>query len=1132
MNQYLSAQVRDCIQTVIRLLCPVDIPKRILVFIISLFISSQPGFAEFDPLQDNWRIVHYGPEDGLSQISVNSIIQDSYGFLWIATQDGLNKYDGYDFDIYRHQPSDPSSLSNGNVRSVIEDRDGNIWAGTQDGLNKLDRSTNSFIIYRHEPGNSSSLSDNDIYFVFEDGKGIIWLKTAIGIDRFDPVTEEFSNYKHYHGEPEYFQGPESFTIFEDSQGRLWIGSWDGLLYFDRLAKRFTRYNHEPDKPQSISNNNVRCIMESSKGQFLIGTADGLNIFDRKEELFHSYYIDMPGPGSSLFNTINSIVEDDFGNIWVGTDGGLFIFSVEDGLFTPFSGRMLSRPFFDREVSVVFEDRSNNIWAGTLGGLYMIDSKSKFGVFRIHDYLPEAPTPARFIASVFQATSDDIWLGTWGAGLFLTNRATGKIIHYSSNSPLVSRRISNDFVHVIFSDSQGRILIGTRDGMDIYNSALQSFEPYCPSADNQKCSVFRSNRIYSIFEDSDSILWVGSLNGLHSFKDGVLKSYYHDQHDSTSISSSQVRDIFECQNGYIWLATTFGLNRFDKSTDEFSHYIRNPDKGRFSLSNNELTCVHEDSKGNLWIGSVAGLNRFFPETGSFMVFSEMEGLPNNLIYDILEDNDGNLWLSTNNGLSRLNTDEFEITNYDVADGLQSYEFNLGASFKSETGEMFFGGINGLNWFYPDSLRINQKIPPLAITSFEVASAEGNRKIFPEGKKEIILQHYDNSFTIEFSALDYTRPAKNRYAYMLEGLDDKWIYTGNRRLVSFSGIAHGTYYFRIKGSNNDNVWNEEGNSIRIVILTPWWKSPFAYFLSTILVGVLLYLLIFYSTRKLRIANYLLREKEIASEKISVQKEQLALKNRNITDSINYARRIQLAMMPTSQHLRKIFNNSFVFYSPKDIVSGDFYWVNQRNDKVFIAVIDCTGHGVPGAFMSIIGYELLRNIINVKGVEKPSDILNELNVDFSEIFGSGDDNDYTFRDGMDIGFCVVDKRKGILEFSGAFSPLYLIRDKSIIEVKGNRFSVGLMQDLIDQPFDNNVIKLEKEDVFYLFSDGYSDQFGGEEGKKYKYRRFRHLLLNIHNMPPKEQERLLGQSINQWMGDHEQVDDILIIGVKPGLG
>lgn len=1089
-------------------------------------------FSVLHASRENWRVIYYGQEHGLSQISVNSIFQDSYGFLWVGTRDGLNRFDGYEFTVFRHQSADIQSISNSYIHSVIEDNEGNIWVGTKDGLNKYERKNNAFSVYRRDPGNNASNSGNNIYNVYQDRYGIIWIQTETGLDNFDPGPGIFNNRCYFEDTFKYSTEPDYFSIYEDNEGRMWIGSQNGLFLYDRDSELFSAYHQVPGNKDSLSNNKIRSVFETSAGHLLIGTEYGLNIFDVEKEAFSSFYIDQQAGENPGVNVFNTIFETADGQIWVGTGAGLFNFIPEDGHFISFNGIRRPGTFHEQAVYAIFEDRSMNLWIGTSTGLFMLDTKSKFGTYSLHDYMPDAPVEAMFVTSVLPHSDQELWLGTLGAGLFLLNRKTGEIIHFSANYVQSSKMISNDVVQVIFADSRGRIILGTNDGLQLFKGYDAGFETFCPSDNPDGCSVFESNKVFCIFEDSEKILWVGTRHGLHSFNADRLMSYYHNSLDSASISSNQIHDIAECNEGFIWLATSDGLNMFDKRTGNFKSYRKDPEKGRFSLSNNELTSLLKDSKGNLWVGSVSGLNRFFDSTGSFMVFTESEGLPSNMIHSILEDNNGNLWISTNNGLAKLDPGRFEILSFEEHEGFQSYEFTPFAGFKDDNGEMFFGGATGLTYFFPDVLKFNETVPPVIITSFEVISPDGNRLVFPEDKGKVILPLKDNSFNIEFSALDFTSPAKNRYAYKLEGLYDNWINSGTRRIANFSGLTAGSYKFTVKGSNNDGIWNEEGFSITIVIINPWWKSVYAYIIYSASLVILVYVIILYSTRRLRTANQILMEKEQVSAEIKRQKEELIIKNRNITDSIKYAKRIQLAMMPTLKHFRRLFPESFVYYKPKDIISGDFYWVNQKNDKVFLAVVDCTGHGVPGAFMSIIGYELLRNIINKKGVEKPADILNILNKDFAGIFNSGGDNDFSFRDGMDIGFCVIDKKKANLEFAGAFSTLFLVRNMSIVEIKGNRFSVGLMEDIIDEPFKNHSMSLEKDDMIYLFSDGYTDQFGGEEGKKFKYRRFRHLLLYLHKLPAREQVRLLEKSIVQWMGDNEQVDDILVLGVKPALG
>jgi serine phosphatase RsbU (regulator of sigma subunit) len=328
----------------------------------------------------------------------------------------------------------------------------------------------------------------------------------------------------------------------------------------------------------------------------------------------------------------------------------------------------------------------------------------------------------------------------------------------------------------------------------------------------------------------------------------------------------------------------------------------------------------------------------------------------------------------------------------------------------------------------------------------------------------------------------------------------------------------------GSNNDGTWNEIGTSLDITIKAKIWKSKGAFFLYGFIVIVLVYIIIAIRTRNVKRLKQHLRERDLYAKEIDIQKELLTLKNKNITDSINYAKRIQESLRPSNKVFKKILPGSFVFHEPKDIVSGDFYWINDSNDKVFLAAVDCTGHGVPGAFMSIIGFELFRRITN-QGQVDPGKILTHLNHDFEEIFS--DVEDITMRDGMDIALCVFDKKSKVLSFAGAFNPMYIIRDNKLIEFKGNRFSIGLDEtESNDQIFDTHEVTIHPNDVIYIFTDGYADQFGGTAGKKFKYRRFRHLLLSIHKLPFDQQANQLDQSLKNWKGNYDQVDDILVIG------
>jgi serine phosphatase RsbU (regulator of sigma subunit) len=719
---------------------------------------------------------------------------------------------------------------------------------------------------------------------------------------------------------------------------------------------------------------------------------------------------------------------------------------------------------------------------------------------------------------------DVWIGTWGTGLHVFNPLNQKVVKYST----ANSRIENDFIHKIFEDRNGNIWIGTQNGLSFFNSKTKKFV----EVDRVKVfDIFKNNRIFDILEDDSENLWVASKYGLHKINNDTINSYFHDGKDSSSLGSNLVYDILLDKNENLWVGTEKGLSYIDLVSNIQTRYVRTDKNCEDCLSSNEIFCIYNDTLNNyLWLGTKAGLNKFDLESRKIKAFTEKDGLSNNTVYSILSDDSGNLWMSTNKGISKFNPKTESFNNFDVSDGLQGYEFNLGAAFKSKTGELFFGGIVGYNSFYPDSIVKDTRIPNIVITSVEVQSERAIQKKVIGENSQIELSYKNSLITIEFAALDFTDPEKNNYAYKLEGIEEEWINLGNRRYATFSNLPPGKYTFRVKGSNSEDVWNEEGVSLKIIVKTPVWNTNLAYFVYMFIFLGLIVWIFRYRTRSLRKSNQVLKEKELIAKQIAKQKEELSIKNKSITDSIIYAKRIQEALMPSMKQFKKILPGSFILYKPKDIVSGDFYWINEKKDKVFVAVVDCTGHGVPGAFMSIIGFELLRNITDDQGIEEPDQILRYLNDGVATTFGKATEK-VRIKDGMDIALCIIDKKKAEIEFSGAFRPLYLIRNNKLEEIRGDRFSVGLLAEGESNEITKTRIKLQKEDIFYIFSDGYADQFGGPEGKKFKYRRFRHLLLTIHKLPLDQQLTYFDRSFEDWKGELEQVDDVLILGIKPEL-
>ncbi|MFO7830289.1 MAG: two-component regulator propeller domain-containing protein [Bacteroidales bacterium] len=1086
----------------------------LILFLINSALRAQPISVK-----------HFTIEDGLSQTSVQCLIQDSKGFLWIGTQDGLNKYDGYSFTRYKNEPSDTTSISNNYIHCIYEDRDHNIWVGTNNGLNKFDAEKQIFIRYYNDNSNSNSIPEDVVFAIYQDKSNYIWIKTENFLSRLNPKTNNFRHYEHYNDVFNFISVDAKFSIFEDHKNQLWVGTKDGLNYFDRKLEIFKRYKHDPQNKQSISNDRVKVIYEDSDHNLWIGTENGLNKFNWGDESFTHYFNNPDEPNSLSNNVINDIYEDSGGNLWIATNDGFNKFNKETGQFTVFNEfKYENSIILTTTITSLVEDKTGIIWVGTLQGLIKIEkNKKKFNIYAKNEK-GEPLFSNNYVSSILLENNDKVWVGTWGTGLHLFNRKTYNVSkYYTGNSNL-----QNDYVHSIFKAGNDIYWIGTQDGISIFNKKDRTFSRFENEEINQ---MFKKNRVYGIIQSDSEGFWVGTKYGLHNIKGDTLISYLADNDNENSISSNLVYDILIDSDNNLWIATDNGLNKLNLASREIIKYFKTDYLCEDCLSSNEILCLYEDTTNNtLWLGTVSGLNKMDLSTGKFTSFTEKDGLPNNLIYSILADNNGYLWMSTNRGLSRFDPETENFSNFGISDGLQDFEFNHGASFKAASGEMFFGGIAGFNSFYPDSIKKNEIAPEIAITTVDVLAGDVLKTI-RIGKNNLIrIPHRNNLITIEFTALDFTNPDKNNYAYKLEGVEEEWINLGNRRYATFSNLSPGKYTFRVKGSNSDYVWNEEGATLKIEVLTPLWETKLAYAFYLLLILLFIFWIFQYRTSSLRRSNQELKEKEKIARQVAKQKEELTVKNKNITDSIVYAKRIQEALMPSMKFFQSLLPSTFILHKAKDIVSGDFYWINIKNDKIFVAVVDCTGHGVPGAFMSIIGFELLRNITDDQGINEADKILEELNRGVAVTFGKESDN-VRLKDGMDIALCVIDKKKAELEFAGAFRPLYFVRDNKIEEIRGDRFSVGLLEDGNSEQITKTTIKLKKNDIFYMFSDGYADQFGGPEGKKYKYRRFRHLLLTIHKLPLDQQLTYLDKSFEDWKGEMEQVDDVLIVGIKPDL-
>ncbi|MCX7954025.1 MAG: SpoIIE family protein phosphatase [Bacteroidales bacterium] len=1080
--------------------------------------------------QLNLRFEHFDLTHGLSQGTINCIFQDSRGFLWFGTQDGLNRYDGNSFVIYQHNPLDSFSLSSKWVYSITEDHEGNLWVGTQNGLNKLDIKTEKFTHYH--------FTKEDVFAVLCGKNGEIWFKTVNALHKYDPKTNKHKYFEH---PIDYFTSNKSdygFPILED-ENCIWIGSANGLLCFIKKYEVFKTFVNIPDNPNSISNNFVTSLAFDNKNNLWIGTKNGLNKFNKKKEIFTRYFEDTLTQKGLNVNVISSLYWSRKNILWIGTfGGGLNYYDPQANTFYYYTHKENDdySLFYDYVLSV-YEDNSLNLWIGfDANGINKANLKPlKFDLIRKSNANINLPITQEVIGSIFQENDSILWIGTWEKGLNIANLNTKKVTVLTKKT---NPSIAGNNVHVIYPDKKGFLIIGTRNGITLFNRKTREFVSIDKYFNFDLNTKIDGIRIYEIKEDYKGNVWVATSNGLYRINWDLktYNSFFSDPLSENSISDNTILCILcDIENeNLIWIGTKNGLNLYDYTTGSFkrigAHKIKdNKLKQFYSPSNEYIYHLAQDRFTNniLWIGTASGLNKYNKKTGVFEYITTADGLPNGTIYEVIQDTKGYIWMSTNRGLARYDPLSKKISSYDIFDGLQGLEFNNGASFYYNNKIMYFGGVNGINYFNPEELPSNPFPPNVLITKYEKIDAQGkfhqNSLI---GIDTLVINHNDNTIVFYFSALEFTTPHKNRFMYFVEGLNENWINIGNRNFISFSNIPPGEYTLKVKASNNDLLWSEQFASLKIIVYPPFYKTTWAILLYILFAFIIMYLYIRSRIHKLEVANQLLQEKQLASLEIAKQKEELAIKNKNITDSLNYAKRIQQSLLPSSFLLKKLLSDSFIFYYPKEIVSGDFYYITEKEDKIILSVSDCTGHGVPGALMSIIGLDLLKNIIHIQKIENPEEILYYLNLNLLNTFSKQID-ETDIKDGMDIAILVIDKTAKLLHFAGALSDMYLIRDKKLLEINGNRYSIGTRSEA-HLTFDRHTIEFFQNDMIYLFTDGFIDQFGGPFNKKFKYHRFRHLLLSIHALSVDKQLEIVEETFENWKGNQEQVDDVLIIGIR----
>ena len=1116
-------------------------------------------------------------KEGLSQSTVLCSYKDKEGYMWFGTRDGLNRYDGYQMTVYRHDPQKNTSLSSSSINDILEDKEGNLWVATAEGIDRFDRHKETFIhdtlgqrpvnavdlfedrrgtlwmgtdegLFRLEKGHFQSyhtpFSIKDFRQLAEDDQEQLWIVTSYSIHRFNPHSQRFRTYS--------FSELQTFgnTVLHDRKGHLWLGTTGGVLLYNQQTDSFTRFVHDENNPNSLSYNEVLAFAEGPDGRLWIGTEDGgISLFDYRQNRFSTLRQNIDDPNSLSNNSVRSLYRDDQGNIWAGTwAGGVNFYSRYAGKFAHHQ-KILH--FNTPNMYAVTGDQQGRIWISVEeGGLVMLDSRT--GQFS-HYPTPQREFALGIILSMENYGHDSLAL-TYHLGSFaFFNKRNGRFSH-------------------IFLDPN--------------------------PADDQG-----GNSKPIVIQDHDHNLWIGDWGDGLIFYDHRSRQFtFHrpNSKDAGYLSDNVVFSLCEDRQGNIWVGTENGLNRFDRSTGKFVRY-EHDEKNPYSLSHNTVYTLLVDHQGYLWVGTQHGLNRLDEKNNRFTRYGRKEGLPSDVIKGILEDEKGNLWLGTNKGISRFNIRQNSFRNYDVNDGLQVEEFNRNACYKAADGTMYFAGTTGINIFHPDSLRENPYVPPVVITDFQIFNKSVNLsdKDSPlqqsiNQTKELTLSYEQSVFTFEFAALNFTLPGKNQYAYKLEGFDKDWNQVGTQRKATYTNLDPGTYIFRVKASNNDGVWNDKGAAIKVIITPPFWQTW--WFKALVAIVIIGSAFTFYRIRinaiqaqktkleeqvlertaevmrqkeelkeqaeSLQIINADMMEKqeeilqqqeelqataeqlqktnsdlEESQKEIQKQHNNLRKANEQVMSSILYANTIQQAILPSEKKISQTLPEHFVLYRPKDIVSGDFYWFShlpqedldgEESDLVFMAVVDCTGHGVPGAFMSIIGNTLLNEIINFKHILDPAEILEQLDKGVKSAINKTEGFNTA---GMDV--CLLRMQKGEggqvrVLYAGAKRPLFYVcnEPEGVNILSADRRSIG-SQYTTERPFTTQELIVEKGTTFYLTTDGYMDQNNSERIKLGTHR-FREVISQVAFLPLSEQKVAFEEVLDEHQQAADQRDDITLVGVK----
>ncbi|MBI3501462.1 MAG: SpoIIE family protein phosphatase [Bacteroidetes bacterium] len=1019
---------------------------------------------------------------GKKEIKIQAIAQDHSGNLWVGTELGLIRYNGISYKLFQRK----DGLSSNSVTALLENSDSILWIGYADGKISLLRNEKFSSFTQKDSADKEKIS-----CIVADSKKNVWIGTyGSGTYLFDG--KNISHYNSKNGLSDDFV----YSICEAKEGSIWLGTDGGITILEGGKKNYlTTKSGLPD-------NIVPIILKDRKGKIWIAMRDsGFCNYDLAEKK-----IIRPGiKGGWKFGPIYSMLVDYSGAVWIGAEaeGGLIAFTVRDNYYFrfPVSGH---NAHSNQKVQVLFEDTEKNIWIGTEKGLTQY-CRSRFEVFTMKDGLPSdsiralmndskgnywistpkglftfhfdesgIPKSKLFfsdkksdfrIVSLFEGKNGNVWVGTYGHGAYLLNPETGSTTIFSEAQGLASNNIMS-----ICDDKDGNIWLATLGGgVSKISFTEENYRGKSAVKNFSEEDGIGSIYAYYAFRDSRNILWFGTDGGGITRYDGKFFSSFNTK--AGGLKSDIVYSIIEDESGLIWFATQEG--------------------GIYSYNGRTFTNY----------GTENGIRDLSPDILSL-------GAGNDVV------------IAHDNGIDVLDgKNPKQARQYNFSEAGNDFSPNQNVFFRDKNGIVWMGTDNGIIRFRSSFDSLDYLAPKTQLTGLQVMLQLYPMNASPE------FSYKQNQFVFEFMGTFLRAPEKVRYRYKLDGHNKEWSLPTENRMASYPNLPNGEYTFQVSASNAEGMWSEPV-SYHFVIKPPFWKTVWFYLLCAIFLAAFFYVSMKLRVKALQRQNKILEEKvEQRTHEVVEQKKIIEEKNKDITSSIRYAKRIQDALLPAKKYMDEHMEDYFVLFKQKDIVSGDFYWANKKESKLFFAAIDCTGHGVPGAFVSLVAHGNIQRAIIMFQLRTPSEILDKLNEGVTDVLSRGGETQ-DIKDGMDISLCGLDRKNMKLEFSGANHPMLLIRNGELKEIRGDKQPIG--QFISRKNFTNHELEIQKGDTIYLYSDGYGDQFGGKQGKKFKRSRLKELILSIHHKPMEQQKIILDETIEEWKGNLEQIDDILVMGVK----